>query len=123
MLYMPTDAVKPKRVQGCYVSDQEIEKLVFFWNCQQGPAAPIKVKNFSEVGGSGEGGPEDALLTAARRLAQEHRHISASFLQRRLGVGYARAAHIMDRLEKERAQADTAADGDGDNGNDDEPPF
>ncbi len=47
MLFLPTDAAKPRRLQGCYLSDEEIEKMVYFWNSQQGPSAPIKVQEFS----------------------------------------------------------------------------
>ncbi len=103
MLYMATDAAKPRRLQGVFVSDEEIERLVYFWNSQKGPSAPLKVQDFGAAGaGKAEGGPEDPMLSAARRLAQEHRHISASFLQRRLHIGFARAAHLMDLLEQER---------------------
>ncbi|MFH0769281.1 MAG: DNA translocase FtsK [Chloroflexota bacterium] len=48
--------------------------------------------------------PEDSLLEAARQLAQEHPHISASFLQRRLRIGYPRAARLMEQLEEETAE-------------------
>ncbi|MBI2854764.1 MAG: DNA translocase FtsK [Chloroflexi bacterium] len=113
MLFMPTDAAKPRRVQGCFISDQEIEKVVFFWNSQQGLVTPIKVKDFTAANPGAEGGPEDPMLAAARRLAQEHRHISASFLQRRLGVGYARAAHLMDLLEKEKGKDDDDGEAEG----------
>ncbi|HLC23247.1 MAG TPA: DNA translocase FtsK [Dehalococcoidia bacterium] len=103
MLYMATDAAKPRRLQGCFISDQEIERLVYFWNSQNGPAAPLKVQEFTvAAGAAGEGRPEDPLLVAARRLAQEHRHISASFLQRRLHIGFSRAAHLMNLLENEQ---------------------
>lgn len=110
MLFLATDAAKPRRLQGCFVSDQEIERLVYFWNSQKGPQAPLKVTDFAVAGAgqSGEGGPEDPMLNAARRLMQEHRHISASFLQRRLHIGFARAAHLMDLLEQE--QGDKEAD-------------
>lgn len=112
MLYMATDAAKPKRLQGCFVSDEEIERLVYFWNSQKGPSVPLKVTEFAVAGaGPGEPGPEDPLLTAARRLAQEHRHISASFLQRRLHIGFARAAHLMDLLEQEQGAGGRAGEG------------
>jgi S-DNA-T family DNA segregation ATPase FtsK/SpoIIIE len=44
---------------------------------------------------------DDPLLDAARQLAQEHEHISTSFLQRRLRIGYPRAARLMEQLEEE----------------------
>ena len=103
MLYMPTEASKPKRLQGSFVSDAEIERLVYFWGNQQ----QIKVSSvdFDEVaerpsGAMRSGGLADPLLEEAKRLAQEYRHISTSFLQRRLRIGYPRAARLMEELEQ-----------------------
>jgi len=104
MLYMPTEAAKPKRLQGCYVSDAEVERLVYFWSSQQREeAAPLKIEEFAiPLTGAGRGGfPEDPLLDAAKQLAQEHKHISTSYLQRRLHIGYPRAARLMEQLEEE----------------------
>jgi S-DNA-T family DNA segregation ATPase FtsK/SpoIIIE len=104
MLYMPTEAAKPKRLQGCYVSDAETERLVYFWGSQRREeAAQLKIEEFvpSQAGGRREGFPEDPLLETARQLAQEHKHISTSYLQRRLHIGYPRAARIMEQLEEE----------------------
>jgi len=95
MLFLPTEATKPKRLQGCYVSDAEIERLVAFWSRQKGPVAPIAEPTAPAKEG------EDSLLEAARRLAQEHRKLSPSFLQRQLQVGYPRAVKLMEALEKE----------------------
>jgi S-DNA-T family DNA segregation ATPase FtsK/SpoIIIE len=104
MLYMPTEAAKPKRLQGCFVSDPEVERLVYFWNSQkEQEAAPIKIEPLvipATMGGRG-GQQEDPLLEAARELAQEHGHISTSYLQRKLHIGYPRAARIMEQLEEE----------------------
>jgi len=104
MLYMPTEAAKPKRLQGCFVSDPEVERLVYFWNSQkEQEAAPIKIEPLvipATMGGRG-GQQEDPLLDAARELAQEHEHISTSYLQRKLHIGYPRAARIMEQLEEE----------------------
>jgi len=104
MLYMPTEASKPKRLQGCFVSDTEVERLVYFWNSQQKEeAAQLKIEELvSPSALAGRGGyPSDPLLEAARELAQQHEHISTSFLQRRLHIGYPRAARIMEQLEEE----------------------
>ncbi|MFC1968271.1 DNA translocase FtsK [Chloroflexota bacterium] len=100
MLYLPSDAAKPKRLQGCLLADVEIERLVHFWNSQrrQEPA-PLKL---DESALSPEAAAEDPFLDAARHLALEHGHISASFLQRRLRIGYPRAARIMEQLDVER---------------------
>ena len=56
--------------------------------------------------GRREGFPEDPLLEAAKQLAEEHKHISTSFLQRRLRIGYPRAARIMEQLEEESAKGE-----------------
>ncbi|MDI6815414.1 MAG: FtsK/SpoIIIE domain-containing protein, partial [Dehalococcoidales bacterium] len=103
MLYMPTEAAKPKRLQGCFVSDTEMERLVYFWGSQrQEEVAQLKIEELVSVPTAArrEGFPEDPLLEAARQLAQEHKHISTSFLQRRLHIGYPRAARIMEQLEE-----------------------
>jgi S-DNA-T family DNA segregation ATPase FtsK/SpoIIIE len=104
MLYMPTEAAKPKRLQGCYVSDAETERLVYFWGSQrQEEAAALKIEEFTPpLTGARKGGlPEDPLLEAARQLAKDHTRISTSFLQRRLRIGYPRAARLMEQLEEE----------------------
>ncbi|MBA7660419.1 hypothetical protein ES703_68421 [subsurface metagenome] len=102
MLYMPTEAAKPKRLQGCFVSDTEVERLVYFWGSQKKEeAAQLKVEEFVPTAALGKEFPEDPLLEAAKQLAQEHKHISTSYLQRRLRIGYPRAARIMDQLEQE----------------------
>jgi S-DNA-T family DNA segregation ATPase FtsK/SpoIIIE len=103
MLYMPTEAAKPKRLQGCYVSDAELERLVYFWGSQQKEEAPsLKIEDIATSAvGMGRAYPSDPLLESARQLAREHQHISTSFLQRRLHIGYPRAARIMEQLEEE----------------------
>ena len=109
MLYMPTEAAKPKRLQGCYVSDAETERLVYFWGSQRREeAAQLKIEELvpSQAGARREGFPQDPLLETARQLAEEHKHISTSFLQRRLHIGYPRAARIMEQLEEESGKGE-----------------
>jgi len=103
MLYMPTEAAKPTRLQGCFVSDAEIERLVYFWSSQRKEeVAQLKVKELvSPVTTSkSESYPEDPLLESAKQLLEEHKHISTSYLQRKLRIGYPRAARIMEQLEE-----------------------
>ena len=100
---MPTEAGKPKRLQGCFVSDAEIERLVYFWGSQRREeTAQLKVKELISplTTGKREGVPEDPLLEVAKQLLEEHKHISASYLQRKLHIGYPRAARIMEQLEE-----------------------
>ena len=103
MLYMPTEAGKPKRLQGSFVSDAEIERLVLFWKKQrQLEVSPISFDELTQPGQVSQkiAFPPDPLLEEAKRLAQEHKQISASFLQRRLRIGYPRAARLMEALQE-----------------------
>jgi DNA segregation ATPase FtsK/SpoIIIE-like protein len=104
MLYLATDAAKPRRIQGVYVSDQEIERLVSFWaNERFAPLRPPKYDHLLEEAKAEaeREEEEDPLLERARELALEHTRISTSMLQRRLRIGYPRAARLMDLLEAE----------------------
>jgi len=101
MLFLPPDAPKPKRLQGSFVSEAEMERLVSFWISQQ-PQEVYVSQLAQELDQASPGiSHEDALLEKAKRLALEHRSISTSFLQRRLGIGYPRAARLMDLLEEQ----------------------
>jgi S-DNA-T family DNA segregation ATPase FtsK/SpoIIIE len=102
MLYMPTDAAKPKRLQGAFVSDQEIERIVAFWSDDRfrhlrPEVADHLLQEMKAIPGEEE--EEDPLLERARELAQEHSRVSTSLLQRRLHIGYPRAARLIDQLE------------------------
>jgi len=109
MLYMPTEASKPKRLQGSFVSDAETERLVYFWASQRvEELAPLKIEEPLQAPSSSRrrGLVKDPLLVAAKKLAEEHEHISTSFLQRRLQIGYPRAARLKEQLDEEMAQAE-----------------
>lgn len=106
MLYVPPDQAKPMRIQGTFVSDKEVTKVVdFFKNTQaevhyteevlSQPATAMKKGGAG--GGSADG--KDQLFEDALRLVCQYDKASASLLQRRLSVGYARAARILDQLE------------------------
>jgi S-DNA-T family DNA segregation ATPase FtsK/SpoIIIE len=111
MLFMPTEAAKPKRLQGCYVSDTEIERLVYFWGNQRKDTPSLKIDTVSgaavnkpglATGKSLTASPtEDPLMEEARIIAADHPRYSVSYLQRKLRVGYNRAANIAEKLEKE----------------------
>ncbi len=105
MLFVPPEASKPKRLRGCYVSDQEIERVVRFWK-ERAQVYPAQDEDrvaqaFAALETEDEPRSSDPLLPTARRLAREHSHLSTSLLQRRLHIGYPRAARIMDALEEE----------------------
>jgi S-DNA-T family DNA segregation ATPase FtsK/SpoIIIE len=105
MLYMPTEAAKPKRLQGCFLSDAEIERIVYFWNNQRKEtASQLKMDDLISLEDVEDKPPADPLLEQARKLLDEHQHISASFLQRHLRIGYPRAARLMEQLEEEMGE-------------------
>ena len=112
MLYMPQDASKPKRLQGTMVSDAEIERLVNFWSIQRrAEMQAVRFEDMAQTTPESKKTAEDDLLDAARQLALESKEISASYLQRKLQIGFPRAARLMDKLreegfEKEKKPAD-----------------
>jgi len=112
MLYLPPDSSKPIRLQGTYVSDQEIEALVAYWRGFGEPR--YDDRELAEVESLGRA-PEpvsDDLYERAAALARESGRMSVSLLQRRLGVGYPRAARLLDLLQ-EHGVVSTAQDGRG----------
>jgi S-DNA-T family DNA segregation ATPase FtsK/SpoIIIE len=112
MLFMPTEAAKPKRLQGCFLSDTEIERLVYFWGSQkpeQLAADKLKIEEKLVVASTeAKNGtyPRDPLLESALELAHEHEQISTSFLQRKLHIGYPRAARLMEQVEEASASSE-----------------
>ena len=104
MLYQPSDLPRPMRLQGVFVSDPEIAQVTKHWRDQiDDPRYDLSIiSNDEESTGSVEDvSDEDAdrLLPDAINVVREYDRASASLLQRRLKVGYARAARIIDQLE------------------------
>ena len=111
MLYSPIGSNKPLRVQGCYISDEEVEELCEFIKNQgeseysekiqkeiESKAAQDKTSTkFTDGGESGEN--LDPLFDEAVDVVLENGKASTSFLQRKLGVGYSRGSKIMDQME------------------------
>lgn len=99
MLFFPVGASKPVRVQGAYLSDREVEDLVNFLKKQ---AEPIYDEKILIETPTEEETPEmeDELLAQAVYILIESGHASISMLQRRLHIGYARAARLIDIMEK-----------------------
>ncbi|AQU02826.1 MAG: DNA translocase FtsK [Dehalococcoides mccartyi] len=103
MLYMPTEAAKPKRLQGCYVSDAESERLIYFWTNQKdiSPSEALKVEEITAPPPAPKSKSKDPLFDEAMALISEHNNIiSASFLQRKMHIGYPRAARLADELRE-----------------------
>ena len=106
MLFQPSDAPKPIRMQGVFVSDQEIDLVVKHWT-EQHPKSDRKDWDLPEHkepqtsnARDRDGEPADRLFNEAVKVIAEHDRASSSLLQRRLRVGYARAARIIDELEE-----------------------
>jgi len=106
MLYQPIDAPRAVRLQGVLVTDTEIEELARHWRGQGGPRYRPEItapKRDGKPGGrpGDEDGEDDAdaLLTQAVDIVRRSDKASASLLQRRLRIGYARAARILDQME------------------------
>lgn len=103
MLYLSPEAHKPKRLRGCFVSDEEMDRVVAFWREWGEKHFPPSLDRVAQAFSSL---PVDQLdldpfLDKARQLCEESGQISASLLQRRLHIGYPRAARLMEQLEEE----------------------
>jgi hypothetical protein len=104
MLYIGPNTSKPKRVQGVFISDKETNNIVKYIK-DQGEADYVEGVIERQSGSIATGGSSfsdddgDALLPDAKDVIRESGKASASLLQRRLKVGYARAARILDLLE------------------------
>ncbi len=107
MLYQAVDASRPARAQGVFISDGEIEGLVNFWQSTQWARIPEITLRAVDGADDGDGGGtadfegKDELMDAAIEMAHQHKKLSTSLLQRRLRIGYPRAARLMDQLEDE----------------------
>ena len=103
MLYLPPEQAKPMRIQGAFVSDKETSALTsFIKNQGLGPQYTEEVTSMSKSGMpqvSGVDGEIDNLFRKAVEVVCQYDRASASLLQRRLSIGYARAARIIDQLE------------------------
>ncbi|MEK9155909.1 MAG: DNA translocase FtsK 4TM domain-containing protein [Patescibacteria group bacterium] len=105
MLFMGNGVEKPRRVQGCYVSDNEIEEVNSFLRSKGEAQYDESILTFrtgsKSVGAfGGDGSAEDGLYDEAIETVLNAGKASASLLQRRLRIGYARAARLLDILEE-----------------------
>jgi S-DNA-T family DNA segregation ATPase FtsK/SpoIIIE len=105
MLYLAPDASHPVRVQGCYVAPEELDRIIAFWRKETGPVdekSPWKKMMSPETAESPEEDQFEAdyvdedMLQRAISLVKKRGSASASLLQRRLHVGYPRAARLME---------------------------
>jgi S-DNA-T family DNA segregation ATPase FtsK/SpoIIIE len=123
MLFQSPDAAMPLRMQGTWVSEPELQRLVRYWKGARGleTAEPVPASGRSDSGGAGSvepakqaplweemqgelgksgGDGEDELLNDAVQAVREMRKASISLLQRRLRIGYTRAARLIDIMEE-----------------------
>lgn len=109
MLFAPIGASKPKRVQGCFVDDEEVEKVVEFIKnnraCEYDESIAQEIENNAIIENnntkpiSNEDSDQDPMLEEAIKCVVEAGQASTSLLQRRLRLGYARAGRLIDEME------------------------
>ena len=101
MLFISAEVTKPKRLQGALVGDDEIGRVVEFLKSKAAPeyVTEVTTKQSGAIWGSSASYDDDPLLGEAEATVIQAGKASASFLQRRLKVGYARAARLLDLLE------------------------
>jgi len=101
MLFAPLDSPKPMRIQAPYISEKEMEKLASFWRKQGGPtpleewSKPVAINELLL-----EEASDDELFDQAVRLVSTLRQASTSLLQRKMKIGYNRAARLMEMMEE-----------------------
>jgi S-DNA-T family DNA segregation ATPase FtsK/SpoIIIE len=106
MLYMSSDSSKLVRMQGCFISDEELQKLVTYWrgfrtSAPLPPGAQLTQQPLWEemMAKEKELAGQDDLLGKAIEMVREQEHASVSLLQRKLRIGYSRAARLIDTME------------------------
>ncbi len=107
LLFLSGDSAKPRRIQGAFASDKEVKQVVEFLTKQIKPEytedvvkGPAGGSQSSLWGGSSDSGAEDDLYEKAKEVVIQSGKASASLLQRRLRIGYARAARLLDIMEE-----------------------
>ena len=105
MLFITAEFNKPKRIQGAYIGEKEVRKVVDFFKQQVGAVIYNeeileKPKKALGVAGFESEGEDDTLIPQLIDEVKRAGKASASLLQRRLSIGYARAARILDQLEE-----------------------
>jgi S-DNA-T family DNA segregation ATPase FtsK/SpoIIIE len=104
MLFLPPGTARVQRLHGAFVSDDEVHRVVDFIKRQEQPQYDMAfLEDESEDEEAAEEGEDlsDAMYDMAVRLVTEHRQASISWLQRRLRVGYNRAARMIERMERD----------------------
>ena len=112
MLFLSPTANGPIRVQGCYAGEREIDRVADFWRAQYAdeervpaPWESSKAQHLEEIAQAGAAtaaleDDDEVLLAKAIELVKQHRQASASWLQRKMRLGYPKAAYLIDRMEQ-----------------------
>jgi len=110
MLYLSGEMSQPQRIQSAYISENELKSVVKYLSDNYSPELPNEIDLSGKVSGGKnsifeasleeEGSEEDDLYEEARSIVIESGKASTSYLQRKLGIGYARAARLIDALEE-----------------------
>ena len=102
MLYQSPDLPQPERIQGCYITRKEVQKVVGWLTGAYGDyEVNVHLKTEDETSPGSRSAQKDELYTEALKLVIKRKKASISLLQRRLGIGYNRAAKIIDAMETE----------------------
>jgi S-DNA-T family DNA segregation ATPase FtsK/SpoIIIE len=104
MLFLPPDAAKPQRIQGAFIEDKDVQYIVQHWyRVAPVPRYEPEWLDLPAAGGADDGGEgeDDPLFDQALAIVKQQGTASASMLQRRLRVGYNRAARLIERMEDE----------------------
>lgn len=104
MLYIPPDQAKPTRIQGAFVSEHDVKRLVNFIKARGIPVqytseVTEQHVNIKGMGGGSNGNERDPLFAEAVRIVCQYDRASSSLLQRRLQIGFNKAARILEQLE------------------------
>lgn len=109
MLFLPPDQAKPKRIQGPFITEKEVTELTKFIRAQSPEVhyteeimetdPGITVGGMPGIGGGAPGSDKDPLFNQALEIVSQSGKASTSFLQRKLKIGYSRAAAIIDEME------------------------
>lgn len=103
MLFLPIDANKPLRVQGCYVTEKEIEEVCHFWRQQEKPhyvLNPVQIAIEDREGEMRAQEDSDPLWQDSVRFVVERGQASTSMLQRKFSIGFQRASRLLDQMEE-----------------------
>jgi S-DNA-T family DNA segregation ATPase FtsK/SpoIIIE len=99
MLYTDAKNIKPKRLHGALITEPEIERIVSHWKGYEYTASFLEPSSHPQ-GSAREDSEEDPLYEDSKSIVLQYRQGSTSLLQRKLHIGYARAARLLDQLEQ-----------------------